>query len=374
MFAGMQTGAGKRVANLAAAMAPHTEEILLCHQLDGSGIPEAPNLRVERIPFPFTTPVPLVPYPNLIHLNIFGFAWLRRRLKAFSYDAVEFQQNQPTLLADMPSTTIVVMHGSILGLTGMLPGRLVRVLGRIRGTFEAREVSHSDHVVAVSNYVRDELIRNFGISPTKVEVIPNGVDTHVFHPDAEDYNKLHERYEATHLLLGVGRFSQEKAFGNLIEAFALLRSQISSCKLILLGDGDSRSLQILAKKRGVKEDVVFHYEADQDKLAGYYAGCDVYIHPSTYDAAPLSLLEAMASGATVISSKAGGIPEAVDQGGLLLPNIHPDTIADATRELLEDSTLQRRLERIALNRVRTHYTWDRISEAYFMFLRKSLQE
>jgi glycosyltransferase involved in cell wall biosynthesis len=96
-------------------------------------------------------------------------------------------------------------------------------------------------------------------------------------------------------------------------------------------------------------------------IADVYQAADVVALPSWEEPMGLATLEAMASGAAVVASNAGGVPEAIDDGqtGLLVPPRSPVQLAQAIKRILGDPALSKRLGQAAQQRVRNMFTIER---------------
>jgi glycosyltransferase involved in cell wall biosynthesis len=156
--------------------------------------------------------------------------------------------------------------------------------------------------------------------PVPALVVPNVVDTELFHPDGE-----HEPLR----LLSAGLFYEAKALDLLIDAVA----RVPDVRLDLVGDGDSRpELERLARRLGA--DVTFHGILPKPELAELMRRADLYVSASRYENNPVSLLEALASGLPLVATAVGGVPEIVGDDGLLAPPGEPAALAERIEQAL----------------------------------------
>jgi glycosyltransferase involved in cell wall biosynthesis len=156
--------------------------------------------------------------------------------------------------------------------------------------------------------------------PVPAAVVPNVVDTVLFHPGGEREPRR---------LVAAGLFYDAKGFDVLIEAVARVRA----ARLDLVGDGASRpALEALAERTGA--DVAFHGVVTKPDLAELMRRADLCVSASRYENNPVVLLEALASGLPVVATAVGGVPELVGADGLLVPPADPAALAGAIEEAL----------------------------------------
>ena len=130
----------------------------------------------------------------------------------------------------------------------------------------------------------------------------------------------------------------------------------------------------LATTLGVDSHVQFRGFIEHGKLPDHYANADLFVLPSKMEAFGLVLAEAMASGLPVVSTRVGGIPEVVEEGvtGLLVPPNDPPALAEAIIDLLDDRDRMRAMGVRGRERVREHFTWDKVAERVVGFYEEIL--
>ncbi|MFN5169134.1 MAG: glycosyltransferase family 4 protein [Cyclobacteriaceae bacterium] len=203
------------------------------------------------------------------------------------------------------------------------------------------------HYTCVSEQVRSSLCKLIGKRQTDFIVIPNCVDTHVFHPDLNErviQRKLIIEEEPAFLVGMVARFSEQKGHKYLVKAARILKDRQEPLKIILIGRGELvREVEKQVMEEDVTENFLFHGQATNiDKLI---QSMDCFILPSLWEGMPLALLEAMACGLPVVGTDVSGTREVIEDGynGLLIPSKHEHAIADALTKLKHDSLLRQTL-------------------------------
>jgi glycosyltransferase involved in cell wall biosynthesis len=206
---------------------------------------------------------------------------------------------------------------------------------------------NSDAVIAVSKSIAAS-----SKHPT-TRVIYTGLDFSPLAPRAEDPN-----------LCGcVARLTEVKGVFYLLQAAALLKKDFPSLRVEIAGDGPLRAeLQSEADRLELNHQVKFlGWVNPLDQLRARWA---VLVQPSLEEGLPLSLLEAMADGIPVVTSRVGGIPEVVCDGatGVLVPAADVNALAAAIRTLLKNATLRHRMGNEAARTVRERFSGQRMAE------------
>jgi len=157
-------------------------------------------------------------------------------------------------------------------------------------------------------------------------------------------------------LLQACRFIPKKGLDATLRAMRLLNDQAVHVSLTLAGEGpEESSLRALARELGIADQVLFTGFLAREQLEEAYRRHHFFVHPSRTSAEgdregiPNSVLEAMAYGLPVVSTRHSGIPEAITDGqdGLLVEHPAPPSIAAAIRQLIENPSLYERLSRNA---------------------------
>jgi len=111
-----------------------------------------------------------------------------------------------------------------------------------------------------------------------------------------------------------------------------------------------------ANESGVADRIRFLGFVTDDDLLRLYNACDLFVFPSYYEGFGLPALEAMACGRAVVCSSASALPEVVDGAAILADPASMEEMARAMADLLLDSELRGRMERLGLRRA-AHFNW-----------------
>ena len=197
----------------------------------------------------------------------------------------------------------------------------------------------TDRLLAVSDAVREDVLRVEKASPGKVEVLRAAVDPARFDISvSREEARARIGLAAGDFVIGnVGRLVEEKGHRHLIRAFADMRRAGRDFKLVVAGGGRLMGeMKALAESLGVGEHVMLLGE--RRDVPELYRAMDVFVMPSVFEAWGLSLIEAMASGLPCVATSVGGMPEILDGGscGVIVPKGDPGAIADAVGSLSSD--------------------------------------
>ena len=202
------------------------------------------------------------------------------------------------------------------------------------------------------------------------QVVPNIIDLSRFSPAATPRDKD----AGPHLV--VAR-NLEAIYDNAtaLRCFAQVRAAHPRATLTVAGSGPmAAELQALASELGVADAVTFAGRLDRDAMANLYRLADVCLNPSLADNMPNSVLEALASGVPVVSTRVGGVPFIVQDGvtALLVPPQDPTAMAQAVKRIVADPPFKSKLIEAGLIEVQ-RYTWSRVAPMLAHVYRQSQQ-
>ena len=208
-------------------------------------------------------------------------------------------------------------------------------------------------VFTPSDYVKRKVVRRFGIRD--VIVTPNGVDPSLFNPAAKQEKfDLPECY-----ILFVGSLEPRKNLDLLLQAWNTIKDTFKETWLIIAGA--SRNVSKATRFSRPMERVRFLGYVEDEVLAGLYANATVVVLPSKDEGFGLPALEAMASGAPVIVSDGGALPEIVGEAGLIFCLSNPVGLHHTLRGCLADAGLRFALREKGLARA-GQFSWQATAE------------
>lgn len=233
---------------------------------------------------------------------------------------------------------------------------------------ERRLVHAVDRIVAATEHERRLLRQIYRVPPTRVEVIPLGVDLERFQPrDRATARRALGIGTYERILLAIGRIQPLKGLDILIRALADMTDR-TGVRLLVIG-GDDRAQPEIARLRatadevGVADAVVFVGPVPHGELPVYYNAADLVVVPSFYESFGLVAVEAMASGVPVVASRVGGLASTVADGrtGYLIPWRCPEPFAEKIELLLRNEPLRLALGAAGVERMQA-YSWRSVAE------------
>jgi glycosyltransferase involved in cell wall biosynthesis len=181
-------------------------------------------------------------------------------------------------------------------------GRLGVRAPRLRGAWQ-RAAPHVERWLAVSDAVATDACRELRIARERLSVLPPGIDTHRFRPDAEARRTMRARLgigEGTPVVVSVGRLEREKGVDTALAAAALARRQHPDLRLLIAGVGHDE----VRLRRRASENDVFLGLVGHDDLPAVLAAADIFVFSSRCaEGRPVSVLEAAAAGLPVVERR-----------------------------------------------------------------------
>jgi D-inositol-3-phosphate glycosyltransferase len=228
---------------------------------------------------------------------------------------------------------------------------------------EAEVIRCSDTIIANSRAEADQLEHYYHAEPSRVEVVPPGVDHAFFSPGNKAGARTALGLGTEPVLLFVGRIQPLKGAAVAVEAVA--RSRHRDAKLLIVGgasgvDGNDEVQRVhaLVDELGVRGRVVFVPPQPHHVLSTYYRAADAVLVPSRSESFGLVALEAAACGTPVVAAAVGGLLTLVDDGrtGYLIDSREPRHYTAAIDRILDDPALSQTLSAGAV-RSASSYTW-----------------
>lgn len=198
----------------------------------------------------------------------------------------------------------------------------------------------TDHWSQLTTHVspqgREAMIAAGAVPASRITVMPNGIDTVLFRPEAA--LRLSSRaelglHEQSRLVINVGRLAKEKAQGTLIDAFAKLKPA-PDARLVIVGEGPLRgALEQRVRDHQLTKQV--HLIGARQDIPALLNAADLFVLSSDIEGMPLALGEALACELPVVATDAAGVAELMGECGEIVPRGDPAALAAAMRRALD---------------------------------------
>lgn len=242
------------------------------------------------------------------------------------------------------------------------PFQKLKMVDHHIGTFFSLRLG-LDRIIAVSRFLRRELVKRYHLRPELIRVIYNGVDLERFHPEV-DGKKIREAYSigGHPLVTFVGRLAPYKGAQFLLQAIPQILKDVPDAKFMFVGSArfETARLQEIVRIPGIRKAVIFTGYVTDDLLPSFYAACDVFCYPSLWEGFGLTPAEAQAAGKPVVAFKTCALPEVVENGvtGFLVPSRNSTALAEATARLLTNHELREEMGKTARKRAEQMFSWE----------------
>lgn len=241
----------------------------------------------------------------------------------------------------------------------------------VYGKDHQSKMAGANFVSVVTRPLREQVIGATGRPERTVPVITMGVDTEQFYPSPSS-----AAAGVPLEIVSVSRLIPQKGHVDALAGLARLEAEGLSFRYTIVGEGPEReSIERRARSLGLENRVQFAGRLGEDEVRQQLRKSDVFLLPSygLGEAAPVSVMEAMACGLVVICSRIGGTPDMIRDGedGFLIPQRDSEALASTIREVIGDPDLRLRLARAARRSAVTRFDYRRTAAALAGYLTRT---
>lgn len=265
------------------------------------------------------------------------------------------------LAAFLARVPIVVhtFHGHVLhGYFGSLKTRFFR-------TVEKMLARCSTVIIAVSESCRQDLIHYKISTPDHIRMIPLGLELEKFRHSnngARSSCRAEWGIPVDAFLTGIiARLVPIKRHADLLKAVALVLPEFPDAWFAIIGDGDLRTeLEEMSRELGISHRVVFTgFRNDTERV---YHALDLTVLTSGNEGLPVTVIESLSSGVSVVATRVGGVPELIDEGrtGFIVQPCNPESIADGLKKALRDPEKTKAMGKLAQEETIANYSSQRL--------------
>ena len=299
---------------------------------------------------------------------------LRQCIKEFQPDSILCTEWDPcayvaSLAARQRVPYFLIAHGmELMQLPRRFPARHSKALLRRRTLKNARRI------FAVSRFTRERVVA-LGVPEERVSVIPNGVETRTLTTSPSN-----GRNGAKRILLTVSRLVPRKGHDAVLRAMPRILEQMPNVVYRIVGTGPEQDrLHELSRALQLQSNIEFYGEVSDEERERLLGECDIFLlptrqTPTDFEGLGIAVLEAMQNGKPVIVTRAGGVPELVDEGrtGIVVEPDSQEALAQATLDLLRSPARAREMGENARLVVEERYRWETIAGRYLAEIESSV--
>ena len=227
--------------------------------------------------------------------------------------------------------------------------------------YSVKGITAADRTIAVSTNTAQDVNKYLNITPEKITVVPNGVESDFRPLSAETIKKWRSQYVSSTeeiCLLNVGSTHQRKNIITVLKTLKTIRDRDIPVRLWKIGDEFTTAQQQFIAEHNLDKHITLLGKPNREALIHFYNAADIMLAPSLYEGFGLTILEAMACGTPVITSNVSSLPEVAGDAAILVDPTDTEAIVEAVLNLHQNTALRESLIDKALTRIQT-FTWQK---------------
>jgi glycosyltransferase involved in cell wall biosynthesis len=232
----------------------------------------------------------------------------------------------------------------------------------------------ADKIIAVSQFLAD-VASKIGVEKKKIKMIYNAIDFEINKND-NSVGIRNQFDKDAKIIICIARLVIWKGIDTVVKIMPSLVNKIGNIHFLVLGDGpELENLKKLASEKGVKDRVHFLGRINRDEIINYLKESDLFILNTNYEGLSHVVLEAMAAGVPVITTKVGGNPEIIEDGkdGLLINYNNEEELLNAAIIIFSNSSLRDSLVENAKDKLKK-FNWSNTVRETLNLLREVMYE
>jgi glycosyltransferase involved in cell wall biosynthesis len=359
------SGVGNRVYYLSRELAKKGHEVHVITK-QGEYVSNEVNAYYVQIP-KHISKIPPVPLPQVSIFNLLAYKKFEEIKHKIKPDLIDVQHVHVSPIVHMikeRDNLAITCHGTEIGLFN-LDRSYLSLVNLINSEFEKNIFKKSKTVIAVSDYIKKEIINYYELQSNKVITIHNGIDLKEFN-DVKRIG-LKDKLGVSNIILFMGGISKRKGIHILLRALAEIKEK--DWILIIVGSGDLKSkkeiIDIINSLK-IKNKIINFSNVSRELLKSILFEADIFVHPALYEPFGIAVLEAMALSKAIIATRIGGIPEILANAGILI-NTGSEELKNALELLISDIGLRKKYSKLAKERAKI-FDWTHIAEKYSSYL------
>jgi glycosyltransferase involved in cell wall biosynthesis len=339
------------------------------------------RLNFRKVPVPKSSNMPRYLRFALNELNTVLFALKASRYLARNSKNVDIIHLHATSVGAILSLLnrklrSKMFYTSHLGQWVLRGTRRLTILERTHVFLDSYLIRQVAKVIALNDLARESFVSIGKVSPEKVVVVHNGVDTEFFNPvlNVEETRRKYD-LEGKFTVLFVGHLSRIKGVEYLIKAADIVINEFGYKDTLFILAGpltlgtperpiNMEEITGYIRQRQLERNVTFTGSLPLEEVKRLYVACDIFVLPSLAEGDPLVVVEAMASGKPIIGTKVGGIPQKVRDGwnGFLVDPADERQLADKIKYLIDNPEERKRMGSNSRRYAEEEFDWRKVAE------------
>jgi glycosyltransferase involved in cell wall biosynthesis len=278
-----------------------------------------------------------------------------------AYTVCFFPAAHRRLPSKSPCTTVGTVH-DMAAYWGAW--RMREHLGAVLRMILPDSLRRLDRIIAVSTWVKQELMEILGVKESRIEVVPNGIDHGVFYPRPRNDESVIRiqpfTFKQPYILYAARLEYPIKNHVGLIRAFEIFKQRTKMPhRLVFAGNASkgAKKIKEFASVSPQRANIFFTGPFPSESLPELVAGADMVVIPSFYEGFGQGAIEAMASGVPVACARAASLPETAGNSALYFDPCDYEDMADRMFSLATDEALYKRCSEAGIEHAK-EFSWD----------------
>lgn len=233
----------------------------------------------------------------------------------------------------------------------------------------------ANRIATVSEFSKNDIVEQYGITSNKIDVIYNGVNESYVPVNQATKTSLKQKFvEGNDFFIYVGALIDRKNLDNLFKAFdRFKKTSDNSIKLLIVGSKmwSNKQLEITYEAMEHKEDVIFTGRLPIEELCSLTASALAMTYVSYFEGFGIPILEAFAAGVPVITSNVTSMPEVAGGAAILVNPYNVDEIASALEQISNNQPLREKLIEKGFERCK-NFSWNLSAQNLWLSIEKTL--
>jgi len=252
---------------------------------------------------------------------------------------------------------VLQAHGSVLPF--FAKQRFKKLFDSIAGYRILRDASK---LIALNKTEADYYVK-MGVDEDKIDIVPNGVKLSEYEilPEKGKFRKKYLIRDDEKVVLYVGRLHGSKGIDLIVEAFENIKNELNDVRLVIVGGGNTSTLEERARTLKVEDKVLFTGFVDHDEKIEAFVDADVFVTPR-FSGFPITFLEACACGTPIITTNKGDELDWIDDKVGYVVEYDKIQLGNAILKILSDEQLRLKFRKECKSVIERYFSWSKIVE------------